>query len=121
MVWNQSIDAFLKQTLSEEYSPPTNPLSHSLLVKFSPVPHGNYKKIEVNYSCILLTTCIVFGQGRVLVIVVVINAPHFSSSLNNRAKESKLQPPSTAMVVLCERTLKETTSSQDTHIHFIHA
>ena len=44
-------------------------------------------------------------QIRVVVVVVVITAPYPSLSLQNRAKENKLQPAFTRTVIVCKLSL----------------
>ena len=62
------------------------------------------KKVNYNHHNYLQLPCMVVRQGRVVVVVVVINPPYLSISLN-RAKESKLQPSTTETVVVCNDIL----------------
>jgi hypothetical protein len=91
-------------------------LSHALALKFSSgllvhivTTNKNRAKESKLQALQLLSTTPYFivGQVRVFVIVVVINAPFPSLSLKHRAKEIKLQPPTTRMVVVCKHTLTQ--------------
>jgi hypothetical protein len=54
------------------------------------------------HSCDSNTSCNV----RVVAVVIIINAPYLCLSLKNRAIESKLQPSTTMIVVVCKRPYK---------------
>ena len=57
----------------------------------------------LNYT---IVPCIVVGQDRVVVVVIVINAPFPSLSLKFRTNESKVQSSTIKMVVVCYCTLR---------------
>ena len=52
------------------------------------------------------TSCIVVDDVRVVAVVIIFNAPYLSFSLKNRAQESKLQPSTTMVVIVCKRPYK---------------
>ena len=67
-------------------------LSYALTLNSFQVPHSNYKQNRPRESKLqpsqLLPTapCIIVGQGKVVVVAVVINAPYPSLSLKYRTK-----------------------------------
>lgn len=99
-----------------------------LEVESLPMPHSKYIQNKTK-DCKLQTVqqlsptacCKVFGQDRIVVIVVVISAPSYlSSSLKNRTKERKLQQPTIETVVVCNHTLSIVISSYISYGFYLH-